>query len=265
MKNPDKYRNFGFRLSFYEHFLDNGTDCFTMNILGKDQYTSLKRWLAESGMLKMEVKETSGKINERILNETTPLADHVIKMGAYNPFAWAVMWANLAHNSIIVKHFCLNIAPGDMYDNNYLIESLGNDIDLKYRKQAVNSLLSTFRDSPIGASLKQGIQIEKSYLREGWEYPHAVALLYSLYLYAEHVGRKSFTFTELLNAHLYPDSQGISPHDIFGIDAKAFREQVQGLAVTYPKYIRVSFIGNLDNIILENFSSDDILDLAQDD
>lgn len=265
MKNPDRYRNFGFRLAFYSHFVDNGVNCFEMNILGKDQYVSLKRWLGEAGMLKMEIKETSGKINERILSETTVLANKLIDMGAYNPFPWAIMWANLAYNSTIVHHFCLNVAPGDMYDNNYLVDSLGTDIDPKYRKQAVNSLLSTFRDSPIGASLKQGIQIEKSYLREGWDYPHAVALLYALYLYAEHTGRKSFTFTELLNAHTNPDAQGISPHDIYGIDAKAFRDQVQGLAITYPQYIRVSFIGNLDNIILEDFASNDILDLAKED
>ena len=265
MKNPDKYRNFGFRLAFYTHFIENGIDCFNMDVLGKDQYKSLKRWLGESGLLKIEVKETSGRINERVLSETTQLADKLISFGAYNPFPWAIMWANLAYNSVIVQHFCLNVTPGDIYDSNFIIDSLGNDIDVKYRKQAVNSLLSTFRDSPIGSYLKQGIQIEKSYLREGWDYPHAVALLYSLYLYAEHVERKSFTFTELLNAHSNHETQGISPHDIFGIEPKAFKEQVQGLAINYPEHIRVSFIGNLDNIILEDFSSNDILDLAKDD
>ena len=90
-----------------------------------------------------------------------------------------------------------------------------------------------------------------SYYRAGWEYPHAVALLYALYLYAEHTGRKSFTFSELVNA------------DIYGIDVKKFREDVQGLAISFPKHIRVSFVANLDNIILEDYSSDDIIDLAE--
>ena len=31
----------------------------------------------------------------------------------------------------------------------------------------------------------------------------------------------------------------------------------------FPKYIRVSFVANLDNIILEDFSSLDVLDLAE--
>lgn len=265
MKNPDKYRNFGFRRAFYEHFVDEGINCFEMGVLGKDQYTALKQWLADAGMLKVEVKETSGKVNERILKETTPLAEKLIPMGSFNPFPWAIMWVNLAYNSIISNFFCMTTSAGDIYDKAFLVDAMSYEIDAKYRGQAVNSLLSTFRDSPIGSYLKQGIQIDNSYLREGWDYPDAVALLYALYLYAERTGRRTFSFTELANSHNNPNAKGISPHDIFGIDLKAFREQVQGLAISYPQYIRVSFVANLDNIILENYSSVDILDLAQED
>ena len=68
----------------------------------------------------------------------------------------------------------------------------------------------------------------------------------------------------MVNAHNTPDGAGMSPADIFGIDVKNFREQVQGLAVSFPKYIRVSFVANLDNIILEpEVSSLDILALAE--
>ena len=92
-----------------------------------------------------------------------------------------------------------------------------------------------------------------------------MALLYALYLYAEHTNRRTFSFTELVNAHLNPDARGMSPHDIYGIDVKAFREQVQGLALAYPEYIRVSFVANLDNIILGDYASVDIIDLAIDE
>ena len=63
--------------------------------------------------------------------------------------------------------------------------------------------------------------------------------------------------------HCNPDAKGISPADIYGIDVKKFREDVQGLAISFPKHIRVSFVANLDNIILEDYSSDDIIDLAE--
>lgn len=265
MKNPDKYRNFGFRQAFYEHFVTNGVDCFEMGVLGKDQYTSLKQWLADAGMLVVETKEVSGKTNTRILKQTTKLADKLRDFGSYNPFPWAIMWANLCYNSIIARFFCFQVAAGEMFDKDFLVDSFSNDVDQKYRSQAVNSLLSTFRDSPIGSSLKQGIPVDKSYLRDGWDYPDAAALLYALYLYAEHTGRRTFSFTELANSHNNPNAKGISPHDIYGIELRNFREQIQGLAITYPQYIRVSFVANIDNIILEDYSSDDIIDLVEDD
>lgn len=103
-----------------------------------------------------------------------------------------------------------------------------------------------------------------SYYRDGWTTPDAVALLYSLYLYAEHTGRYAFTLTELIRVHDTPDAPGVSPADIYGLDNKKLRECIQGLALTFPEYIRVSFINDLDNIVLENkHTSLDILDLAE--
>jgi phosphoadenosine phosphosulfate reductase len=63
--------------------------------------------------------------------------------------------------------------------------------------------------------------MDKGYLRAGWEMPHAVALLYTLYLYAEHTGRRSFTFSEMVSAKNNPEAAGMSPSDIYGIDVKA--------------------------------------------
>lgn len=259
VKNPDRYRNFGLRHTFYSHLTDNGLDCFNMTVLGKDQYKSLRYWMGDANILKKE--EKNGK--EQILIEFTPLGEKLIPMGAYNPFVWAILWANLAYDSIVVRCFCLNISVGELFQKDDLIDCLDHDISEKSRGQAVNSLLSTFRDSQIGTALQQGIQVEKSYLRVGWDYPDAVALLYALYLYAERTGHRRFTFSELVNSRNVENRVGISPHDIYGIDTKAFKEQVQGLAVTFPKYIRVAFVANLDNIILEDYSSLDILDLAE--
>lgn len=258
--NPDKYRNFGFRQSFYDHFCENGAQCFGMEVLGKDQYKSLKQWLAESGILQRVQKGTK----ESVTTDITALGTKIMSYGPYNPFAWSIMWANLAYNSIVARCFCLNVDVGATFDNAYLVNCLDHDIDEKYRRQAVNSLLSTFRDSPIGSALSQGISIDKAlYLRAGWDYPHAVALLYTLYLYAEHTGSKKFTFTDLMNAKNNKDSLGISPSDIYAIDVNSFRDAVQGLALQFPKYIRVSFIANLDNIILEDYTSLEVLDLAE--
>ena len=259
MKNPDRYRNFGFRQAFYSHFLDCGIDCFDMSILGKDQYKSLKYWLADAGVLRK--KDVNGK--EQIVLEITELGEKLIRFGPYNPFAWAIMWANLSYDSIVARSFCLGVGVGEYFTKDDVIRCLDRDVSEKSKAQATNSLLSTFRDSPIGAVIKQGIPIDKTYLRAGWDYPDAVALLYALYLYAERTGQRSFTFTQLVDAHNHLDAPGMSPSDIYGIDVRAFREAVQGLAVSFPKYIRASFVANLDNIILEDYTSLEILDLAE--
>ena len=261
MKGMNPYQHFGLRQAWLEHYMNDGVKCFSMGVLGNRQYEGLKAWLKESGLL---------AIDKRKSLVPTELFEKMTPFGSYNPFTWAIVWANLCYNSVISRWYCLNAEVGATYEKGDLVVMIGESYSKSTRENAITALTETFRMSPIGASLKQGIPIELtrntySYLRDGWDYPDAVALLYALYLYAEHVGKKSFTFTELANAHNNPDARGISPHDIYGIDLKAFREQVQGLAISFPKHIRVSFVGNLDNIILENYSSTDIIDLAQED
>lgn len=260
MKGMNPYQHFGLRQSWLEHFFNEGLDCFSMTVLGNRQYDALKVWLKEACIIETK-KDRSLAI--------TSLGEKLKTYGPYNPFTWAIIWSNLAYNSTITHWYCLNAEIGATYEKEDLVVMIGENGSKSSRDNAITALTETLRQSPIGTALKQGIPLELtrntySYLRAGWDYPHAVALLYALYLYAEKAGRKSFTFTELLNAHSNPDAVGMSPADIFGIEAKTFREHLQGLAVNFPKYIRVSFIANLDNIILEDFTSLDILDLAED-
>lgn len=260
MKGLNPYQHFGFRQDWMIHFTNDGIKCFEKGVLGNRQYEALRVWLKESGVI------VSNKAKSLSI---TALGEKILKFGPYNPLAWAVIWANLSYNSTICHWYCLNAEIGATYEKNDLVVMLGENGSKSSRENAITALAETLRQSPIGSALKQGLPIEMSkntysYFRAGWDYPHAVAILYALYLYAEHTGRRSFTFTELVNAHNNPDAKGMSPADIYGIDVKVFREAVQGLALRFPDYIRVSFVANLDNIILEKFSSLDILDLAED-
>lgn len=260
MTGLNPYQHFGLRQAWLDHFMSEGGDCFGLGVLGNRQYDSLKVWLKESEILKSEKDKTL---------TITPLGEKLISFGPYRPITWAVIWANLAYNSKICRWYCLNAEIGATYEKGDLVVMLGESGSKSNRENAVMALSEVLRQSPVGTVLKQGIPIELSknsysYFRAGWDYPHAVALLYALYLYAEHTGRRSFTFTELANAHSNPEAAGISPSDIFGIEIKSFRELIQGLALNFPKYIRVSFVANLDNIILENYSSLEILELEED-
>lgn len=262
MKGLDPYHHFGLRQAWLSHFMDDGINCFSKGVLGTVQYSALRIWLKDANMVELVKEGNTSSIS------ITPLGEKLVRMGSYNPLVWAIIWANLAYNSTICHWYCLNAAIGSTYEKADLVVLLGEGSSKSNRENAITALTDTLRQSPIGSALQQGIPMELSkttysYYRAGWEYPHAVALLYALYLYAEHTGRKSFTFSELVNAHSNPDAKGISPADIYGIDVKKFREDVQGLAISFPKHIRVSFVANLDNIILEDYSSDDIIDLAE--
>ena len=261
MKGMNPYQHFGLRQAWVEHFMSEGVECFGQGVLGNRQYDALKVWLKESQILESNSKNKSLSI--------TPIGEKLIKFGPYKPITWAVIWANLAYNSTICHWYCLNAEIGATYEKGDIVVMLGENGSKSSRDNAITALTETLRQSPIGSAIKQGVAMEitkntYSYLRAGWDYPHAAALLYALYLYAERTGRYSFTFTDLVNAHNNPDGAGMSPADIFGIDVKNFREHVQGLAVDFPKYIRVSFVANLDNIILEpGISSLDVLVLAE--
>lgn len=257
LKGMNRYQNFGLRQTFLEHFMTYGVECFARCELGSLQYQSLKVWLREGGIV--EVDKASRAIS------VTPLGETLIKFGPYNPFTWAVIWANLAYNSVICKWFDVNTEIGCAYEKGDLVTMLGDSYSQTTRSNAIGSLLETFRQSPIGSALNQGLLINRSaYLRDGWTTPDAVALLYSLYLYAEHTGRHAFTLTELIKVHDTPEAPGVSPADIYGLDNKKLRECIQGLALTFPEYIRVSFINDLDNIVLEKkYTSLNILELAE--
>lgn len=260
MKGLNPYQHFGLQQKWMEHFMFEGIQCFDQNVLGNRQYEALKVWLRDAGLIVNNKKDRTLAI--------TSLGQKLINMGPYNLLTWAIVWANLAYNSRICHWYCLNSEIGATYEKSDLVVMLGDNGSLSSRENAITALTETLRYTPIGDGLKQGLALELSkntfsYSRTGWDYPNAVALLYALYLYAERDGRHSFSFSDMINARVKPDASGISPSDIYGIDSKTFREQVQGLAIQFPKYIRVSFVANLDNIILEDYTSLDILDLAE--
>lgn len=74
------------------------------------------------------------------------LGNKLINIGVYNPFGWAVMWANLAYNSIVVNAFCLNIGVGETFNKDDIVGILKYD-NATACDHAANSLLSTFRDA----------------------------------------------------------------------------------------------------------------------
>ena len=127
------------------------------------------------------------------------------------------------------------------------------------RTNAITSLAETFVNSPIGASLEMGIPIQSGnsyrFIKKGWTTPEAAAILYALYRYAEKLdGHFNMTLKELKSIrNNRPDGfVGMDPVTIFGLDDNDFKAMLQDLANTYPDFIKVAFVADLDNITLNS-------------
>ena len=260
LKGMNRYQTFGLRQAFLEHFFENKADCFSMNKLGTRQYAALKVWLKEAELMMPANKgEASGT--------PTQLFSKLEKIGPYNPLTWAIIWVNLAYNSVICRWYMLHCDAGESYEKGDLVVLLGDEYSPTTRENAVTSLCETLRDSPIGTALKQGIPIKAGkttkYLRAGWDNPDPVAILYALYRWAEATNTYTFALHQMFATRANEELTGIEPSAIFGIDEKDFKDMLQALALQMEKYIRVSFVMDLDNVILNpNITSLDIIDIA---
>lgn len=255
LKGMDRYKHFGLRRPWLENFFQNGMEYFTMGRIGTKQYEGLGTWLYEANLI---TAKKSGVV--------TPLFEKLKQVGGGNPLTWAIIWTNLAYNSIIVKWFMLCAPAGEIYEKNDLIFLLGDDYSKSTRDNAVTALLETFRHSPIGTVLKQGIPVPSGnsykFSKQGWNTPDAVAILYALYMWAEATGRYTFTLSQMAAARGNANAKGVDPVSIFGINPDRFKDILQDIALQFDKYIRTTFVADLDNVqLFPEYKSIDILDL----
>lgn len=255
LKGMDRYKHFGLRRPWLENFFQFGMDYFTMQRIGGKQYEGLGAWLYEANLI---TAKKSGV--------TTPLFEKIQPLGAGNPLTWAIIWTNLAYNSIISKWYMLYAPAGEIYEKNDLIFLLGDDYSKSTRDNAVTALLENFRHSPIGTVLKQGIPIPNGnsfkFSKQGWNTPDAVAILYALYMWAEATGRYTFTLAQMEAARGKAEAKGVDPVSIFGINADRFKDILQDISLQFDKYIRTTFVADLDNVqLFPEYKSLDILDL----
>ena len=137
-------------------------------------------------------------------------------------------------------------------------------------KASVSSLCETLGKSPIGNTLEMGVPIPNGksykYYKKGWSTPEPAALLYALYKYAESLdGHYAMTLTELRKIRINRPENfiGMDPVTIFGLEEDAFKEMLREIAGNYPDFLKVSFVADLDNVILSSEKTSlDVVDLV---
>ena len=263
LKGMNRYQHFGLRGAWLEHFFELGNDCWSSKEYGNRQYDALKVYLKES-----EIIENSPSSNKN--GQITKLGEKLMEIGPFHPFTWAVIWTNLAYNSTLVKWYLLNVPNDEIYEKAELIDLIDDMYSVSTRSNAITSLAETFIYSPIGTTLEMGIPIASGnsykFNKQGWSTPDGVAILYTLYRYAEKLGgHYNTTLKELKSVrnNRPEDFIGMDPVTVYALEENAFKDMLRQLANEYPDFIKIAFVADLDNITLNSEKTSlDVVDLV---
>ena len=233
----------------YETFFDNNEH----GLNPKYQIPPFINWLREANILNAEDKNISeiGRYMAKAFQSKSQIV-------------WELIYIGLCENSEICTWFHSAID----FNRNYTREEMDLILqdsypDLKDRtlRNPFNSLLNTFKESPLGSSIPIGVltkeQNKVTLVRQPHEGISLVTLAYSLYRYAEHKKRYSLNVSEF-----YDENQTEGVYRQFGISRETLESLLLSLQEEGNHVLRAELNMGLDNIILrEDLTSVDILRL----
>lgn len=251
-----KFNTFGFRNGWVQAYYKS-PDTFlskeAKEILNeKKQLPIFSNWMISAGLA-----STKDKTPTYLSKALSSAFHHDINL------FWQVVWVNLCNDNELCSWYSSKVN----YEHGYSREALSalmtdyfSSIPESTRDNALKSLLNTFNESPLGV-LGVGKVIKtgnKTSVRRITNNDLAlVTVAYSLYRYAERIGRYSLTVSEFYN----PDqTEGIVCQ--FGIEREDFEATLRSLEQEQNQVLRAELKMGLDNIILrEDLTSEDIIKL----
>ncbi len=252
----NKYMTFGLKQEWIE-ILDYEKENFrATNALGNRMVPSAITWFREARLIS----------NNKAI-APTKLLDLGNKLSFDSFIFWNLIWSSICNSSPLIKWFVSNVQFEQYVDAEWIHEKLMPNVQSEsVRKGAIQSLINTFKNSPLGTGDSPLVELTQKGnrvlgLKRIPKNIDPLAVLYSLYVMAEVSERSSFTVSEMMNADF--DSPFISPIIAFGMDVDALKKECQGLATLYPQFISCSFTLGLDQIKIfpSEKKLDDIIDL----
>lgn len=251
----DRYRDgMGMRSHWVEKYLDTYETFFDSNNHGlnpKYQLPPFINWLREAYILNQDGKN----ITEEGL--------YMAKAYQSKPqTVWEVIFIGLCENSEICTWFQGSIDFNRAYSRDEMDIILQDSYpDLKDRtlRNPFNSLLNTFKESPLGSSIPVGVLSKEKHkvmlTRNAHTEISLCAVAYSLFRYAERQKRYSLTVSEF-----YDENQKEGIYRQFGINKDTFERLLLSLQEESNHVLRAELNMGLDNIILrDDLKSIDIL------
>ena len=233
----------------YETFFDNNEH----GLNPKYQIPPFINWLREAYILNAEDKNIS------------EIGQYMAKAyRAKSLIVWELIYIGLCYNSEICSWFHSSIDFNRCYtreEMDIILQDSYPELKDRTLRNPFNSLLNTFKESPLGSSISVGVLGKKQNKVTLIRHPHdgisLVALAYSLYRYAEHKKRYSLNVSEF-----YDENQTEGIYRQFGITKENLESLLLSLQEESNHVLRVELNMGLDNIILrEDLTSVDILKL----
>lgn len=246
----------GLREKWLEKYFDTYPTFFDNDEHGLNprfQIPPFVNWLRESEILNLENKTISDI--GLLLEKKYRLEPTII---------WEIIFINLCYNSEICKWFYSHINYSRTYtkeEMDVILQDSYPDLQDRTLSNPFNSLLNTFKESPLGKEqIVANLIKEKgkiSLIRLPYNDLSLCATAYSLYRYAEQVERKRLTISEF-----YQEGQTDGIYRQFGIERTALERKLRSLQEDSNRVLTVELNMGLDNILLrDDLNAKDILNL----
>ena len=252
----DKYSTFGMREEWLKSFFIYGNKWLESNNLGNKQVMATLHWLTDAELIDTKTKEIT---QLRIHLKNIQLKEYL--------FAWAIFWTNIYYNSPVVKWYVDTLDWGNVFTKKELKEKIRQfypHLSEGTLSNPVDAMVNMFDNSPLGEKMgigtleKKGKAVKKI-KKLGTDKIHPLAVAYSLYKAAEHIGRRDFTVSELYRK----DFEG-GAYKLFGISRDKLERILRGLQEDKDQVLRVDLVADLDNIYLrDDLTSLDIVKIVE--
>ncbi|RJX19217.1 MAG: phosphoadenosine phosphosulfate reductase [Ammonifex sp.] len=254
-KTLHAYEHFGMRKEWLTDFFLSLKDWVSRNSLGSRQFDAMAMWLKHAEL-------TTGNLKSVVI---TDIGKKLAQLGIDSVITWAVIWTNLVRNSTPVQWYVTAVPWGATMTKAEWVAKIGESYPQSEstRKNAMTALFGLLTKTPLGNELGLGVESAPgkrtggALYKKGWQKPEPVAILYSLYRYAEKTGRYDLTVHELY------EGADEGPYTLFGVSQDTLKGILKGLSARGDGLIRTSIVRDLDNIFLDNTRKTiEVLDLV---
>lgn len=241
--NIDRYKNFGLKEEWLTSYLLDLDDYWSSNHGLNENYQipSLKAWLKDAGIVNEKSQAT----------ELGKLLSNPEIAANYPNLIWEIVWINLAYGSPIIEWYTQNVAASTVCSQKSLEETIKEQYPAYKDKtvhNAVYQLRRALKESPLGETLCQGVEINKdSFRRAEFEDLSKEAVAYSLYKYAETRKIKTLRVYDL-----YKDDATGGLYKEFCISKQSLEMLLRSLNSEMNRVLIAELNMGLDNITLRD-------------